>query len=667
MGFGKFRFRRSFGNVTSQFRGARFDTYPLLPYPLNGRVLDLSKFTYTSVEAPDISDEDNDAVLYSGKGVNLDGTGDYVELPNVGATKSITVLVRSGTSSTLYATDDAAQTEDASVALVADNTWQEVTLTFTNAISGAIRLGTDGTSSYIGDLADARLYDASSNLLDEFYLSEHTDTGANGLDGLPVVGRNGNIGQYVGCAAIVQEGLSDTALAGLGAYADKMWFDGVDDDIDTGAQLLPETADFTLTIEFIPVADGEGLFDQGTGPQAGRLYSSISSNKVRVFCSNFGAIIDSTTTVNYGELNTLVFSVTSGTASISLNSDTPVTTSAGAIDQVSNFEIGRAYPIGDTFNGLYKSLTIGATTWDGTEAQAISNGWTVNGSPNTIGELREQPPQVLGLNFNLSSGPAYAAQFDVKTDNAGTSNSDQITLPFLTGGTFDCVVDWGDGNTDTITTYNDPAWTHTYSAAGTYTVTITGEVGRMYFNNGGDCLKLVGALNVGIIGLGVANLQGDFFGCANVTSVIDDLAQVSTKVASWQSKFNGAGITGAWDVKLPPNLANLNACFFVSNLTSWLVDIPATVTNCQNAWYGNNLTSWAGAIPATSTCTNYTNAFALNALDETSVNFILTQIDAAGTSNGTLSISGGTNAAPTGAGATAVTNLQSRGWTVSTN
>lgn len=29
MGFGRYRFRRSFGNVSSQFRGARFDTYPL--------------------------------------------------------------------------------------------------------------------------------------------------------------------------------------------------------------------------------------------------------------------------------------------------------------------------------------------------------------------------------------------------------------------------------------------------------------------------------------------------------------------------------------------------------------------------------------------------------------------------------------------------------------
>jgi hypothetical protein len=31
MGFGRYRFRRSFGNVASQFRGARPSTYPLGP------------------------------------------------------------------------------------------------------------------------------------------------------------------------------------------------------------------------------------------------------------------------------------------------------------------------------------------------------------------------------------------------------------------------------------------------------------------------------------------------------------------------------------------------------------------------------------------------------------------------------------------------------------
>ena len=168
-------------------------------------MLDLAAFTYTDSGVQDKSGEDNEAVLYSGRGVNLAGA-DYVELPDVGATKSITVLVRSSTDTFIYATDDATQTEDAINIITADGTWKEVILTFPNAVSGKIRLGAIGAgpSFFSGDLANARCYDASSALLDQFYLNEHTDVAASGLDGLVVVGRNGNTGQYVNCAAVVQ-------------------------------------------------------------------------------------------------------------------------------------------------------------------------------------------------------------------------------------------------------------------------------------------------------------------------------------------------------------------------------------------------------------------------------------------------------------------------------
>ena len=73
------------------------------------------------------------------------------------------------------------------------------------------------------------------------------------------------------------------------------------------------------------------------------------------------------------------------------------------------------------------------------------------------------------------------------------------------------------------------------------------------------------------------------------------------------------------------------------------------------------------AFNAAVNCTTYVTAFENCALDVTSVNAILVSIEAAGSSGGILDINGGTNAAPTGAGATAVTDLQGRGWTVTTN
>jgi hypothetical protein len=55
------------------------------------------------------------------------------------------------------------------------------------------------------------------------------------------------------------------------------------------------------------------------------------------------------------------------------------------------------------------------------------------------------------------------------------------------------------------------------------------------------------------------------------------------------------------------------------------------------------------------------------ALTGTAVNNLLTQLDANGISGGSVDVSGGTNAAPSGAGLTAKTNLIAKGWTVTTN
>ena len=80
--------------------------------------------------------------------------------------------------------------------------------------------------------------------------------------------------------------------------------------------------------------------------------------------------------------------------------------------------------------------------------------------------------------------PAFISQW--KTDNAGTSNDDQITLPLVSSGTYDFTVDWGDGTQDTITSHDDAAVTHTYPSAGTYTVQIAGTISGWQFDDGGE-------------------------------------------------------------------------------------------------------------------------------------------------------------------------------------
>ena len=104
---------------------------------------------------------------------------------------------------------------------------------------------------------------------------------------------------------------------------------------------------------------------------------------------------------------------------------------------------------------------------------------------------------ILGLNLKI---PYFSIRgrnpdlnkfiFTVKTDETGTSNNDQFTLPlessFGTSVATPAIVEWGDGSTDTISSYNQAEITHTYSSAGSYTIKISDYMRGWKFNN--SCL-----------------------------------------------------------------------------------------------------------------------------------------------------------------------------------
>ena len=97
------------------------------------------------------------------------------------------------------------------------------------------------------------------------------------------------------------------------------------------------------------------------------------------------------------------------------------------------------------------------------------------------------------------------------------------------------------------------------------------------------------------------------------------------------------------------------------------VSWPAGASELTNIDFrNNNITSLFLMDPALwsdgGTC-----SFENNSLDATSVNDVLQSADASGKVNGTIHLSAGTNAAPTGAGITAKANLITKGWTVLTN
>ena len=108
-----------------------------------------------------------------------------------------------------------------------------------------------------------------------------------------------------------------------------------------------------------------------------------------------------------------------------------------------------------------------------------------------------------------------------KTEWQTTAPNETITLPTVSGGVFNATVDWGDGNTSTLTTYNDPDRIHTYTTPGTYQIEIKGECPSWSFNNGGDRLKLKKIINWGDSSAfgGFSSLSGGFYGCSNLTTL----------------------------------------------------------------------------------------------------------------------------------------------------
>lgn len=177
-----------------------------------------------------------------------------------------------------------------------------------------------------------------------------------------------------------------------------------------------------------------------------------------------------------------------------------------------------------------------------------------------------------------------------KTDNAGTSTSTQITIPTVSSGTYASTVDWGDGNVEYITTWNDARWTHTYSIAGTYTVKIYGTFTGFTFTNGGDKLKLLNISQWGIFKFGIS--ESNFYGCTNLTITATDIPNVTGKTHFYEMFRGCSSITtipnlGNWDTSSMENLqttffgcTNFNEPSIINLDVSSLLTFPFAFWNC---------------------------------------------------------------------------------------
>jgi len=167
----------------------------------------------------------------------------------------------------------------------------------------------------------------------------------------------------------------------------------------------------------------------------------------------------------------------------------------------------------------------------------------------------------------------YATQ-TWKTDNisVGSSNNDQIKLPFIDTGTYNCVVEWGDGSSDYITTWNQAETTHTYSSIGTYEVNIKGQCEGWQFNNSGDKLKLLTIDRWGV-DFRLGSVNSNFYGCANLQIDTPDSLDTSDITDMYRLFYECSSLNGDIKFSDTSNVTNMTYMFrgctvFNGNVTS---------------------------------------------------------------------------------------------------
>lgn len=204
----------------------------------------------------------------------------------------------------------------------------------------------------------------------------------------------------------------------------------------------------------------------------------------------------------------------------------------------------------------------------------------------------------------LESGVRIPFLSTWNTSQPGTSNSQQVTLPLEATGNYNFIVNWGDGNEDTITAYDDAAVTHTYSSSGNYVIDIVGEIQGWFFNNTGDCQKLEAVSKWGQLRPG--NSGSQFYGCVNM--IVDAAAgrlNIAYSTTNMTNMFRGCTAfdqdLSTWDTSAVTDMSYMfyDCAAFDQDLANWDVEALTAATSMlenttlSTANYDSLLISWA--------------------------------------------------------------------------
>lgn len=173
--------------------------------------------------------------------------------------------------------------------------------------------------------------------------------------------------------------------------------------------------------------------------------------------------------------------------------------------------------------------------------------------------------------MSIFSGGSDIKEFRFTVTTVG---ADTFQLPIYNGGTYDFTVNWGDGNSDIITAWDDAAANHSYTRAGTYVIRITGTITGWRFANAGDKTLIHEIKSWGPLLLG--NNHSYFYGCSNLTITATDTLDL-TGTTEFYSFFRGcSSLTtvpsmNSWDVSAVTDTHHMfyQCTLFNQDISSW--------------------------------------------------------------------------------------------------
>ena len=181
----------------------------------------------------------------------------------------------------------------------------------------------------------------------------------------------------------------------------------------------------------------------------------------------------------------------------------------------------------------------------------------------------------LGLGSSLTGGAGASEDITSFISTWTTTGSDEtVTLPFVSSGSIDFTIKWGDGSSDAVTAYDDDlgegAIDHVYATAATYIITISGTIRGFKFGGSGDVTKIKTITQWGTFNLSTAQ---SFLGCSALDISATDAPTVSTTDmnATFRNCTALTNIGGEWDID---GVTNLERCFndcsnFNGDVTTW--------------------------------------------------------------------------------------------------